>query len=555
MSSFPTRQTQANEIPPLEEINKAYDDRDGLRTPVSEEEDSNDVAPPLEHTVSLYTKVSFFLIVTLLTTLAFMRDGYRRVFPRKDSLDKPGYAPFILRTEVMYQYHFYRRICDLWNRPIDSRPSRVIGVMERVSHDGNRSFNLTGRIIPAINLGSYNYLGFAEDTPSITHDVLDCIDDFGMASCSSPAEAGQHTVLSTLEKEFAAFVGKEDCIICGMGFATNFRGLPSLFSGKSSLVISDTINHSSLVNGVRSSGSSVKVFSHGRYDELENILREAVVLGRNGPDGEYVPFTRIILVVEGVYSMEGEIVDLRRLVALKKKYKCLLFLDEAHSIGALGRTGRGVCEHCGVSPHDVDILMGTFTKSFGSIGGYIAADKEVVDYLRWNSSIALHCDSLSPPCAQQVLSVLQVLQGKKGNDLGRKRLHQLRENCRFFRQGLIDLDLVVMGDDASPVVPVMVYNLGLLGPLSRKFLEYGVAIVVVGYPATPVDMCRIRFCVSAAHTREDLQYVLDVMRDIIGDIDIAFNKGFKKRFIAHIRSFSQLSMGSQNSLSYKVPPS
>lgn len=531
----------------LEKLENDFAIPDGIRTPVSDSEVSNEVSPPLEHTVSLYTKMTYYTIFGVLTALAYVKEKYRRIVPRKDCLDKPGYAPFIPPAEALYQYHFYRRIADLWNRPIDSRPSRIIGVMERVSHDCNRSLEVTGRIIPAINMGSYNYLGFAEDTPSITYEVLDCVDDFGMASCSSPVVAGQSSILCTLEKEFAAYIGKEDSIICGMGFGTNFRGLPTLFGGKASLVVSDSINHSSLVNGVRSSGASVKVFTHGRYDELEHILREAIVLGRNGPEGPYVPYTRIILIVEGVYSMEGEIVDLRRMVELKKKYKCLLFVDEAHSIGALGRSGRGVCEHCGVSPKDVDALMGTFTKSFGAIGGYIAADTTVVDYLRRHSSISLHCDSLAPPCAQQVLSVLRVLQGKTGNDLGRKRLHQLRENCRFFRQGLINLDLVVMGDDASPVVPVMVYNLGFLGPLSRRCLECGVAIVVVGYPATPFDKCRIRFCVSAAHTREDLQYVLDVMRDVTEEFDIAFNKGFKKRFIAHIRSFSQLSLGSQGS--------
>lgn len=529
-------------IPSLPKINEAYEDSE-IRTPVSEMED-NDVEPPLEHKMGMYTAFATYFCLTLLTVMANVRDGYRRFFPRQSPLNRPGYAPMVAANDQMWQRRFYGRIRDLWNRPIDSRPSRIIGVMERVQRGTN--YELTGKIIPVINMGSYNYLGFAEDTPSITYDVLDSLDDFGLASCSAPVEAGQHTKVAALEKEFAAYIGKEDAIVCGMGFGTNFRGLPALFGGKGALAISDSINHSSLVNGVRSSGASVKVFQHGRFDELENILLEAVVLGQN-PNGPYVPYTRIVIIVEGVYSMEGEIIDLRRLVELKKKYKCLLFLDEAHSIGALGRTGRGVCEHCGVSPADVDVLMGTFTKSFGSIGGYIASDKKVIEYLREHSSISLHCDSLAPPCCQQVLSVLNVLLGKNGNDLGRKRLQQLRENCRFFRQGLIDLDLVVMGDDSSPVVPVMLYNVALLAPLSRRFLEAGVAIVVVGFPATPILMSRIRFCVSAAHTREDLQYVLDVMRDITAEYDIAFNKGFKKRLLAHIRSLSQLSIGSQAS--------
>lgn len=530
-------------IPPLATINEEYEGPEIL-TPVSAVED-NEVEPPLEHKMGMYTAFSAYFTLTLLTTLSNIREGYRRFFPKKSVLRRKGYAPLVTSFDDLWQRRFYRRIRDLWNRPIDSRPSRIIGVMDRVSHDCNLTFQCTGMIIPAINLGSYNYLGFAEDTPVITHDVLDCIDDFGLASCSSPLEAGQHGPLTTLEKEFAAYLGKEDAILCGMGFGTNFRGIPTLF-GKGALAVSDSINHSSLVNGVRSSGASVRVWTHGKYDELESILHDAIVLGQN-PKGPYVPYSRIVIIVEGVYSMEGEIIDLKRVVAIKKKYKCLLFVDEAHSIGALGRTGRGVCEHCGVPPRDVDVLMGTFTKSFGSIGGYIAADKRVIDWMRHHSTIALHCDSLAAPCTQQIISVLHVLLGKSGNDLGRKRLQQLRENCRFLRQGLIDLDLVVMGDDASPVIPVMVYNLGLLAPLSRRCLERGVAIVVVGYPATPLLMSRIRFCVSACHTREDLQYVLDVMREVTEDFDIAFNKGFKKRLLAHIRSLSQLSIGSQAS--------
>lgn len=530
--------------PALPEIDED-DHIPGVRTPVSECED-NEVEPPIEHTPGLYHSAMVSFTFGMLGVCGLLRLTYRHFFPRKSILSRPGLAPLLDTGAQRWQYYVYRRVCDVWNRTIDSRPSRVIGVMDRVTHDNKRTFEFTGKIIPAINMGSYNYLGFAEDTPSITYDVLDSLDDFGAASCSSPVECGQHALLNTLEKEFAAYLKKEDAIVCGMGFGTNFRGIPGLIGGRGSVVISDAINHSSLVNGVRCSGATVRVFEHGRYDQLENVIRETIILGQN-PGGNYVPFTRIVIVVEGVYSMEGEIIDLRRLVELKKKYKVLLFVDEAHSIGALGRTGRGVCEHCGVSTKDVDVLMGTFTKSFGSIGGYIASDKRVIDYLRQHSSIGLHCDSLAPPCAQQVISVLSVLRGKTGNDLGKRRLHQLRENCRFFRQGLIDLDLVVMGDDSSPVVPVMVYNMSLLAPLSRQCLERGVAIVVVGYPATPTRKCRIRFCVSAAHTREDLQHVLDVMKSLSEQYYIAFNKGFRKHLLAHIRSFSQMSFGSQAS--------
>jgi serine palmitoyltransferase len=478
---------------------------------------------PFEHHISLWTKATSYFTLILFLFFARLREGYRQFFPTGESHVRPGYAPIVKDFDHYWNRRFYRRIRDCFMRPIDSRPSRVIGLMERVSNDYNNTFTYTGRVVPAVNMGSYNYLGFAEDTPSITHNVLDAVDDYGLASCSAPQELGQNVVVARLEKEFAEFIGKEDAIVCGMGFGTNFRGLPALF-GKEALVLSDHLNHSSLVNGVRSSGAKVKVFQHDHFDQVEQLLRDGVVLGQD-PSGEYKPYKRIVIIVEGIYSMEGEIVNLRKFVELKKKYGALLFMDEAHSIGAVGRSGRGVCELSGVDPKDVDVLMGTFTKSFGSIGGYIASDKKLIQYLRQHSSIALHCDPLAPPCAQQVLSVLHVLLGKDGTDLGQKRIRQLKENSTFFRRGLMELGLVVLGEDNSPVVPVMCYNLGKLSALSRLCLERGVAIVVVGYPATPLLEGRIRFCVSACHTREDLQHTIDVMRELKDYVYMDYNKG------------------------------
>lgn len=495
--------------------------------------------------------LSMLILLFLAYTRQFLRTHVLRR-RRVGSNYRPGYAPLVGEFDEFWNTCFYRRIRDCFNRPIDSRPSRVIGVMERVSTDYNWSMQLTGRILPVINMSSYNYLGFAEDTPSVTRQVLQQMDIYGTASCSAPLEVGQSNPLAQLEKEFAHFVGKEDALVCGMGFGTNFRGLPTLLDDET-LVLSDAYNHRSLVNGMRASGATVRPFRHNDYDEMERILHEAVVCGqsiksaakhrpsvsstsssssfssvgsRGGAEGEpaYKPWRRVVLIVEGVYSMEGEIVDLARIVALKKRYKALLFVDEAHSIGALGRTGRGVCEHCGVDPKDVDVLMGTFTKSFGSVGGYLAADKVLIDYLRLHSSIALQCDTLTPACAQQALSVLHVILGKDGTDLGRKRIQQLKENSRFLRQGLIKAGYVVLGDDSSPVVPLMSYNDCKLGVISRECLARGLAVVVVSYPATPLNESRIRFCVSADHTREDLQYTIDAMEEVNKCVYLKFNQ-------------------------------
>ncbi|ORC84701.1 serine palmitoyltransferase [Trypanosoma theileri] len=475
---------------------------------------------PQSKGISLVVVLTTYLTFGVLFIFSQVREWYRKKYSKAKGNE--DYAPLTKDFDDLWQRHFYRRLRDCFNHPIDSRPSRVIGVMERVSHDNNLTLPLTGNIIPCVNLSSYNYLGFAEDTESITHQVIDSLDRYGIASCSAPQQAGQHGPLSELERGIAEFLNKDDAIVCGMGFGTNFRGLPALF-GNDSLVISDSLNHSSLVNGVRVSGAKVKVFKHDNFEQLETLLREAVVLGRSTKEDEYIPWARIVIIVEGVYSMEGEIVDLARVVALKKKYGALLFVDEAHSIGAIGRTGRGVTEHCGVDTKDVDILMGTFTKSFGSIGGYISGDQSVIDYLRTHSSISLHCDTLAPPCTQQALSALDVIKGLDGTDLGCKRIQQLKENSRFFRQGLIARGFTVLGNDASPVVPVMLYHPCKLMMVARECMRRGLAVVIVGYPATPLLEGRVRFCVSAAHTREDLQFALDVMEDVAAEVHIQFN--------------------------------
>jgi serine palmitoyltransferase len=188
-----------------------------------------------------------------------------------------------------------------------------------------------------------------------------------------------------LEREVAAFVGKPAAIVFGMGFATNSLTLPALMRGKGSLIISDALNHASIVAGVRGSGARVKVFRHNEPEHLERVLRAAIA---EGQPRTHRPWTKILVVVEGIYSMEGEICRLPEIVAIKKKYRAYLYLDEAHSIGALGAGGRGVCEHLGVDPADVDILMGTFTKAFGSCGGYIAGDEQLIQYLRTVSPVS-----------------------------------------------------------------------------------------------------------------------------------------------------------------------
>eukprot|EP00744_Colponema_vietnamica_P012891 GILI01018084.1.p1 GENE.GILI01018084.1~~GILI01018084.1.p1 ORF type:complete len:631 (-),score=147.62 GILI01018084.1:248-2140(-) len=476
------------------------------------------------HSIPLKIQFLTYFGYTILLFFGYMRETFRKLFPKFTNTEV-GYARLVRDFDDFYQRRFYTRIRDCWNRPINSRPSRIIGLMERQSADYNKTFTFTGRTIPCVNMGSYNYLGFADEIPYIRDQVIESIDRFGVGSCAAAEEFGRSVPLYQLEKIVAAYLCKDDSVVCGMGFATNFAGLPALFD-KNTLVFSDQLNHASLVAGIRISAGKVQVFPHNRFSALERMIEEAIV---NGQPRTHLPWQRMVIIVEGIYSMEGEIVELRRLIQIKKKYRCQLYIDEAHSIGALGPTGRGVVEYSGVDPDDVDIFMGTFTKSFGSIGGYIAGSKDVIEFIRHSSTMCMYGDSMSPGCCQQALGTFEVLTGEDGTDLGKQRIKSLHDNAAFFRNALIDMGLAVLGEDVSPVVPVMLYQLAKMPAFSRAMLARNVAVVVVGYPATPLLEGRCRFCLSASHTREDLQHVIDAIREVSEEVGIVFRPQNIKR--------------------------
>ncbi|RZC60519.1 hypothetical protein C5167_022282 [Papaver somniferum] len=271
-------------------------------------------------------------------------------------------------------------------------------------------------------------------------------------------------------------------MVTGMGYVTNSAILPVLI-GKGGLIISDSLNHNSIVNGARGSGATVRVFQHNK----------------------------------GIYSMEGELCKLPEIIQVCKKYRAYTYLDEAHSIGAVGKSGRGVCELLGVDTADVDIMMGTFTKSFGSCGGYIAASKEVIEYLKFSCPAHLYATAISPPAAQQIISSIRVILGEDGSSRGAQKLTRIRENSNFFRSELQKMGFEVLGDNDSPVMPIMLYNPAKIPAFSRECLKRNVAVVTVAFPATPLLLARARICISASHTREDLLKALEVISEV-GDL-------------------------------------
>ena len=473
--------------------------------------------------ISWYCAFTTYFGYAVLVTFGHLRDfvGFWTGLSRYcENAGQPGYAPMFQSWENFYTRRMYHRIQDCWNRPVGSRPASSIDVMDRDSGDGMKTMRLTGKSTRCLNLGSYNYLGFADDwATTCRKDVVGSLDEFNVSTSSPRLDAGTTTVHKELEVSIAKYVGKESAIVYNMGYGTNTTCIPSLM-GKGCLIISDTLNHTSIVNGSRASGAVIRVFAHNEMGDLDRVLRRAIV---DGQPRTHRPWKKIMVMVEGIYSMEGEICDLAGVVAVAKKYKAYMYVDEAHSIGALGKTGRGICEHCGVDPDDIDVMMGTFTKSFGAMGGYIAASKGVIDHLKSRSGGALYGNAMSPVVCQQVLTALSVIAGTDGTDTGQRKLQAIKSNSNFFRQGLIDMGLEVFGDWDSPIMPVMLYNPAKIAAFSRECYKRKLAVVVVGFPATPLMTSRTRFCISAGHTRPELEDALVKIKEVAKILKIRYH--------------------------------
>ncbi|EAY14532.1 aminotransferase, classes I and II family protein [Trichomonas vaginalis G3] len=423
-----------------------------------------------------------------------------------------GYVPIFNDFADFFTRRYYHRIDDCFARVVTSNAGAFMDVkVAKKADDLAQNQFFTGETRRIMNLGSYNYLGFGDPDEYCTPVVKQVLDKYGPATSSSRVEAGTTQIHKEFEEIIAKFLGTEDAISFGMGWATNATVIPA-FMKKGDLIISDALNHNSIITGARASGAAVRVFKHNDMENLEQLLRSSI---SRGQPRTHQPWGKILVIVEGIYSMEGETCKLREIVALKKQYKFYIWLDEAHSIGCMGDTGRGVTEHLGVNPKDVDFLMGTFTKSFGAAGGYIAGSKQMINYLRLNSFANIYADAMPVPVAQQAMSVIKVLME---NEEGKKRISQLHENATWFREELKRRNFKVLSEDKSPVVPIIIPPFSYFTEVSRKAFELGLGLVVVSFPACDILQGRIRICINSIHTREELQHALDVLEECVKDI-------------------------------------
>jgi len=346
----------------------------------------------------------------------------------------------------------------------------------------------TGRLREVIMLGSNSYLGLNAD-PRVVAAALEATRRYGYGSGSVSLYAGTTDLHLELERTIARFYRCEDAILFPTGYAANIGALSALLRPRDA-VVNDLFNHASIYDGCTLSGARIHTYAHANMTRLERALAQAT-----GPDHG------TLVVTDGVFSMEGSVAPLDRIVALARGYGARVMIDEAHATGVIGPTGRGTAEEFGLAG-EIDVTVGTCSKVPGGIGGYVAGSRELIDYLRYYARTFFFSTSLPAPVVAGLIEAFHILE----SDLS---LHAaLWENIHHLKAGLLALGFD-LGPTNSAIIPVIVRDEERLKALLRDLMEAGIFANFVAYPAVPKRRCRLRLGVMAQHTRGDLDTVIE----------------------------------------------
>lgn len=342
---------------------------------------------------------------------------------------------------------------------------------------------------PVIMIGSNNYLGLTHD-PRVQKKAKEAIDRFGTGCTGSRFLNGNTVLHDLLEEKLAAFVKKESVLVFTTGFLTNL-GTIACLAEPNDIILSDSENHASIIEGCRLSKATVLKYRHNRMIDLEKQLKQVPATG-----GAFI-------VTDGVFSMTGDIVNLPQLVAVKKKFpEARLLLDDAHGLGVLGPGGRGTAAHFNLT-EEVDLIMGTFSKSFASIGGFLAGPVDVIEYVRHKAKSFMFSAAMPPSAVATVLACLEILEEEP------ERIEKLKKNIHFMRKGFEQLGIATLPSE-TPIISIFVGEEGKAFKLVMDLFDHGIFATPVPYPAVPYGQALIRTSYMATHTEEDLSKVLDV---------------------------------------------
>jgi glycine C-acetyltransferase len=352
-----------------------------------------------------------------------------------------------------------------------------------------------------INLSSNNYLGLTSH-PKLRRAAMAAIRKYGVGAGAVRTIAGTMRIHMELEKQIARFKRTEACVVFQSGFTAN-AGTVAAILGKDDLIISDELNHASIIDGCRLSKAAIKVFKHKDVADCARICEET----KDWPG-------RKLLITDGVFSMDGDIAPLPQLCDLAEKYNCIMMVDDAHASGVLGCNGRGSVDHLGCHGR-VDIQVGTLSKAIGAMGGYVCGSRRLIEYLYHRARPFLFSTSHPPSVTATCQAAFALLDSRAGAEL----IGKLWENTRFFQKGLKEQGFPP-SESQTPISPILVGDAAKAFELSQRLFERGLFAPAVGFPTVAEGKARLRAIVTATHTRKDLETALDILGRVARKLEI-----------------------------------
>lgn len=345
-----------------------------------------------------------------------------------------------------------------------------------------------------INFSSYNYLGL-NGHPEVSQAAKSAIDDYGTTVSASRLVSGERPIHRALEEALAHMHGTQDCVVFVSGHATNVTSIGYLF-GNNDLVCYDERSHNSIVQGALLSGAHRKLFPHNDWQAIDEFLLH-----------HRMEYERVLIVLEGLYSMDGDYPNLPKFIDVKQRHKAFLMVDEAHSFGILGKQGAGIASHFGIDPQEIDICMGTLSKTLASVGGYIAGHSILVELLRSYAPGFLYSVGISPPAAAAALAALTVLQREPD------RVSRLRHNGQLFLQRAKDKGLNTGSSSGWAVIPIIIGSSIKTGRLAHAMFQRGISVQPIFYPAVEEKAARLRFFMQCEHTEEQIFQTIEIVSE------------------------------------------
>ncbi len=365
----------------------------------------------------------------------------------------------------------------------------------RLSQEGSRAvYRLSGskRKIDCVSFASYDYLGFAQH-PEVIAATVEATEKYGVSSQGTMILAGKTILHEELESNISRFFDKEDTVLFNTGFATNVGVISSLIR-INDLIISDIYVHASMHDGILSSKGKHRFFKHNNLDNLIRLLEE----NRKDVNG-------CLILTEGVYSMEGTIPNIKKIVKIAEKYNARIYIDECHSLGVFGPQGKGICAKEGVL-EDIDLFMGSFSKGLGvGAAGFLCGSKEVIEWVRFFSRPAMFSAALPIPVVAAANKVLELLSKNK------TQIKKLRENIEYFRASLDKNDIQTTSHPESPIISIVVGNQERLSAMNEVMLSHGIFVNCILFPAVPINGSRFRFSITVNHSKSDIDLAINAL--------------------------------------------